>query len=212
MIPKIQNGPDDRKNSLTYPLPHCTLQFRSPFIVTYTNSRVFSDTFHKRQGIRHVSFLLSPSYHRQAVIIHFAKKKTGFLVCLLSFLPMEQLISKFSIEGKTQNKVSFSRGPISQPHILPHLQGYNQYLIPVVELSSLGKFTSLSQGKQKAEENTFHTSDGQFLLSLDDCQQKTHLPDDQIRTSSLPSLFAGAATVFSCLFSSSLSPNKPASH
>lgn len=48
-------------------------------------------------------------------------------------------------------------------------------------MNSLGKFTGLSQGKQKTKENKFHISKGQFLLSLNDHQQITYRPEGQIR-------------------------------
>lgn len=54
----------------------------------------------EKAGISHFFFSLYSSYHRQPVHINLIKKKAVFLVCLLSFFEMEQLISKFSMKER----------------------------------------------------------------------------------------------------------------
>lgn len=74
---------------------HYTLQFwnRCPAIYASTNFSLTLST--KRQDTLYVLFPLCPSFLKQAVNINLIKERTGSLACLLSFLQMEHLASKF---------------------------------------------------------------------------------------------------------------------
>lgn len=122
-----------------------------------------SDTFHEKGGYTpHFFSFVACSFVAQAVNINLMKKKAGVSVYFHSFRQNDLYPS--SLFKESPQTVPFPVGPISEPYILAHLQVQNLYLISTVQLSSLEKFTGLSKGKQKVEENTFHTSDGQFYF------------------------------------------------